>query len=219
MSELTRVGRLLRPKFPTWVIANIGYVFIVLSQYQNRLIEPGQGGTGRVFLWPMYWGRYTITDAGFSGVPISWALFLANYLLGVIPLFVPLTLGWNLVVPSDLEKYQLRFSESGRISLLRGTFYFVVGIVCTVVTFVILAEIPERSLLLPAGGLLGSVTLGFVEIEITPGQRFLIAAIATIPLLFGFVLALLSYRFGLVWIVAISVTVSFLAWVPTDQPS
>lgn len=107
-SSVERIRTYVRPSYVAFPLANVVLLVVAAVRFERVVAIPGQGGRIDVFVWPTYWGSYEIVDVGFALPEIGWGAFLANYALGVTPVYVACVLavnglggsGWRRWVPA-----------------------------------------------------------------------------------------------------------------------
>lgn len=108
------VRNFVYPRYMSWLFANVALYTIIVGQYEEVVVEPGQGGRVEVFVWPMYWTSYQIQDIAFPAVPeYTWPSLLLNYALGVIPLYIVTNVGLSVIEPADDQTWEPSLSAYG----------------------------------------------------------------------------------------------------------
>lgn len=126
VSYFDSVQEYLRPRYLSWPVANgILYVLVVWN-LEEIVVEPGQGGTVAVYIWPTYWASYHLQDAMFGSLPeYTWTSLILNYVLGIVPLYVATNLGLNVTLPPKYKTWRpslSRYAWAGVFLLLVLTF-------------------------------------------------------------------------------------------------
>lgn len=102
------------PRFASWLVANATLYAVIVWRYEEVVVEPGQGGTVAVFVWPTYWTTYQIQDIAFPAIPeYTWTSLVLNYILGVIPLYIATHIGLSVFDPADFLTWTPSLSAYG----------------------------------------------------------------------------------------------------------
>jgi hypothetical protein len=100
LAKDAHVRQYLTPRYVSLPIANLLFFVIVIVNLESVVVEPGQGGTVAVYIWPAYWASYQIQDAMFSLPEYTWSALIVNYVVGFTPLYVATNIGLNIAVPA-----------------------------------------------------------------------------------------------------------------------
>lgn len=115
------VRQYLSPRYLSLPISNLLFFVIVIVYFESVVVEPGQGGTVAVYIWPTYWASYQIQDALFSLPEYTWSSLILNYIIGFTPLYVATNVGLNVTVPATYKTWRPSLSGyawSGVFALL-----------------------------------------------------------------------------------------------------
>ena len=208
-TAISWLRKTFRPRFLPWTVANVMLFIVVESQYEEVTVEPGQGGTVRVFIWPFYQETYTITDVAFPSVSISWPALIGNYLIVVIPLYLVMAICWNLLVPDRFEPPRIPGKEGREGDVTEPSLPTAFWIVVAIVTLI--AVLPTM-ILTPWGLpvlLVGSIGLGLVEWDLSPGKRVGLALLVGAVLLVSLIPASFSNLYAVLWVATTATMLAF----------
>ncbi len=97
--------RILTPRYvPLW-LADVAYVVLYWLTAQSVTIEPGQGALKRVYVFPLFHGTYRSSDVVGSATATDPGWLLANLLVGLIVLYLPINAAVNLTGPGPLRDW------------------------------------------------------------------------------------------------------------------
>ncbi|WEL18362.1 MULTISPECIES: hypothetical protein [unclassified Halorhabdus] len=124
---IDRIGRLLKPRYISWLVANVLVFFLISRQSEEVVVEPGQGGYVEIFVWPTLRDGYRLTDTGFGGPTVDFAGLLWNYVVVLLPVYLALTVAANLVYPKTfraMEVTPIVYRDLWLVSILGGVLTF-----------------------------------------------------------------------------------------------